>query len=130
LSDFSRDALALADAGAWRDAVDTDAKTTYGSNVNGEFWRWENGLQICRHSLSQQTTLTTTNDFGTTAGTMRYNDTTWTFPAAFLVAPSCFNLGGLASTTGTPSTVSVLSRVLHSSNLTFTVSIFAIGSWS
>jgi hypothetical protein len=82
---FSQSLLTLADAGAWRGALDADAKVVYGSNANGEFWRWESGLQIC---LGEGQSLSTTQS----QGSFYISSTapTWTYPAEFVTAPWAF----------------------------------------
>lgn len=46
-----------------------------GSNENGEYWRWENGLQVCLHRL----TLTKSADTRMTG--------TWDYPSTFAHTP-------------------------------------------
>jgi hypothetical protein len=84
-SDYSQDLLALADAGAWRGALDTDAKVVYGSNANGEFLRWESGLQIC---LGEGQSLASNTATGALFTTLTVP--TWTYPAEFVTAPRAF----------------------------------------
>src|SRR5690606_18429444 len=73
-----------------------------GSNSNGTYVRWENGLQICWRSVSQTGRAPTTQ---TTQSLTVYRDFyTWSFPAAFSVAPMVlapnprFLSGGIAAT--------------------------------
>lgn len=64
--------------------VPTGALIEYGSNANGEYWRFAGGLQICRawRGVSNCT-------LGMTAGLFRTTtDASWTYPAAFAVAPT------------------------------------------
>jgi len=57
-----------------------------GSNANGEYVRWENGLQVCWHRFYQNRPTTTA-----TGSLYRDNDaTTWTFPAAFITSPAVY----------------------------------------
>jgi len=56
-----------------------------GSNSNGTYVRWENGLQICWRSVSQTGRSPSAQ---TTQSLTVYRDFyTWSFPAAFSVAP-------------------------------------------
>jgi len=57
-----------------------DAIVEYGSNANGEYARFYNGVQICWHSLSVGSTgISTAN----TLGGYRSAQSNWTFPVAF-----------------------------------------------
>lgn len=58
--------------------VPTGALMEYGSNANGEYWRYAGGQQICRALLP---------DFSVSANSN--TNQTWTFPAAFATTPSC-----------------------------------------
>lgn len=54
----------------------------YGSNANGEYWRYADGRQICSVAGGGQDTTTASGSlFMTTAVT------TWTFPATFIASP-------------------------------------------
>ena len=57
-----------------------------GSDANGEWVRFEDGTQICTHSLTGQSTATAAGALFTSA-----TSTTWTFPKTFLTGtlPSC-----------------------------------------
>src|SRR5690606_29627636 len=57
-----------------------------GSNANGEYVRWENGLQVCWRILAGTRSTTTA-----TGPLYRDDDaTTWTFPAAFISSPAVY----------------------------------------
>src|SRR5690606_1387037 len=53
-----------------------------GSNSNGTYVRWENGLQVCYHRMNNLGPINTT--YGSLYSSMTYS---WTFPAVFLSAP-------------------------------------------
>jgi len=56
----------------------------YGSNANGEYVRFYNGMQICWHEVSLSGEPVTITSGGIYIGTAR----TWTFPAQFDATPS------------------------------------------
>ena len=128
-SDFSQDLLALADAGAWRDVLDTDAKVVYGSNANGEFWRWENGIQIC---LGVGQSLSTTQ----AQGSFYISSTapTWTYPAEFVTAPWAFGTqydSTVMWVVMMPQSATSLYRLLstYSDSSAIPIKLTAIGRW-
>ena len=57
-----------------------------GSNSNGEYVRWENGLQVCWNSRADERSTTTV------IGSLYQDDaaTMWTFPAAFITSPAVY----------------------------------------
>src|SRR5690606_16148365 len=78
-----------------------------GSNANGEYVRWENGLQVCWFTDTISRTLTKQS------GGLYYYDGAWTYPAAFVSSPTVMpgaidNSGGLywADLVDTPSPTS------------------------
>lgn len=114
--------------------VPTGAVIERGSNANGEYVRFADGLQICtfRDSVTMSTTAT---------GSI-FNNTTsagaWIFPSPFLTGfnPACHvHAQGLVAwaTGGTVSVTSVTSRVVFSSialtNTAITLNNTAIGRW-
>src|SRR5690606_20283793 len=66
-----------------------------GSNSNGEYVRWENGVQVCWRKI---TGLTTTNTQGNIYGSLIQS---WTYPAAFTSAPSVLAAAERTSASGT-----------------------------
>ena len=60
-----------------------------GSNANGEYVIFSNGLQICWQTTTASLNATTSNSnqFGSTAGTMYFSDNAMTFPKAYGTAP-------------------------------------------
>lgn len=106
-----------------------------GSNSNGEYVQWENGLQVCWRKI---TGLTTTNIQGNIYGSLSQS---WTYPAAFTSAPSVLVAAERTSASGTgigwgtfasvPGATSASSLVLASSHSTFegNLVLFAIGRW-
>ena len=58
----------------------------YGSNANGEYVRFADGTQIClRTDTVSSPTTSSTSAFG---GTAYYHLYSWTYPAAFIAAPT------------------------------------------
>src|SRR5690606_14362091 len=57
-----------------------------GSNANGQYVRWENGVQVCWNSRSDTRSTTTAT------GSLYRDDaaTMWTFPAAFITSPAVY----------------------------------------
>ena len=55
----------------------------YGSNGNGQYWRYEDGLQICTHEFSASAAINVGH-----LGGFRSNEQSWTFPAAFVAEPA------------------------------------------
>lgn len=114
--------------------VPTGSVIERGSNANGEYVRFADGLQICtfRDSVTMSTTAT---------GSI-FNNTTsagaWIFPSPFLTGfnPACHvhAQGSVAwATAGTVSVTSVTSRVVFSSialtSTAVTLNNIAIGRW-
>src|SRR5690606_10592554 len=78
-----------------------------GSNSNGEYVRWENGLQVCWVTKTSSETLIRES------GGLFYHEDAWTYPAAFVSSPTVMpgaidNSGGLywADLVDTPSPTS------------------------
>jgi len=113
-----------------------------GSNSNGEYVRWGNGLQICWRSVSQTGRAPSTR---TTQSLTVYRDFyTWSFPAAFSVAPMVlapnprFFSGGSSiayhMATGYVGSVTVASAaIIYESLATFDAieqeALLAVGRW-
>lgn len=104
-----------------------------GSNANGAYWRWESGLQVCRHSMSAASNLTTAH-----GSVFRTSSTVWNYPAAFNVAPSMsamegsgigFCWGGLGSSNVEASSGSFSIVGGISTAAMPTARLIAIGSW-
>ena len=110
-----------------------------GSNANGEYVRWENGLQICwaDRSVINWPAQTTANE-----GSYYASDFTWTFPASFIdtniVITASPGYVGTASTWGATTiyhtsitTTSVILRLwtTHSRPSTSNGVAVAIGGW-
>src|SRR5690606_24377532 len=101
-----------------------------GSNSNGGYVRWENGLQVCWHQLS----------FAFTSGGTNNLLVTWVFPAAF--ANTNYRMIGVSFTanptryifanSGGKTTSSVNARMERPSdtgNVTVPAEVLAIGRW-
>lgn len=101
-----------------------------GSNSNGEYVRWENGLQACWHQLL----------FGFISGGTNNLSVTWVFPAAF--ANTNYRMIGVSFTasprtyifanSGGKTTSSVSARIERPSdtgNVTVPAEVLAIGRW-
>ena len=81
---------AVKDAGKYTDqevsaleALFADSRIVeQGSNENGEYWRWENGLQVCFKGLVSS---------GTFASELE-NSYTWEYPASFASQPPYRNV--------------------------------------
>ena len=58
--------------------VPTGAIIEYGSNANGEYWRYAGGMQICTH------TVTTVGAASPSGALFTSVSTPWTYPAAFV----------------------------------------------
>jgi hypothetical protein len=109
----------------------TGAVVERGSNANGDFTRWADGTQVCWRSG-----LSVTNA-STASGAIFRSSTnaSWTFPAAFSVAPAvmadCENAESWASIAAAPTTTSVQMRaysgIAQASALPLRVS--AVGRW-
>lgn len=111
--------------------VPTGALMQYGSNANGEFWRFTNGLQICL-SQSQSISITTASGAIFIAGSAP----NWTFPIAFaagttpfvssLPIGNSFIWGG--GTSGATNTTAAL-RAYSSASISASVVGLAVGRW-
>jgi len=107
-----------------------------GSNANGSYVKWANGLMVChKYQFLDGTTVVPA---GATAGY------TWTFPQVFSAVPAVFTTWGLASDNVHLVTVGVnmsgaylltdSARIAvhnnHTGDLQPKVNVFAIGTWS
>ena len=111
-----------------------------GSNADGEWTRWADGTQTC---TSAGVTLNSSTTASTTSGIRIGNAPRWTFPIAFIVAPTAnptllqvdsgsTNASFCESQSGTTvSTVSISFVAFSTQGLTVQVSMkgFAIGRW-
>lgn len=108
---------------------------TYGSNSNGTYIRYTNGIQICWYR-----TVDNTIAINNAYGSLFQNVKTWTYPAAFIAAPTVqcseFRWGTGASwgtVGGTPLVASAVLRGIDSiSRATGTdvnITAMAIGVW-
>src|SRR5690606_11982701 len=61
-----------------------------GSNSNGEYVRWENGLQVCWF-VNNPTPAFTARTEGAVSG--YFHSDNWTYPAAFIANPSVAAIG-------------------------------------
>lgn len=116
-----------------RKISDPDGVVAYGSNANGYYARFANGIQICWHTKN------TTNLVDTPYGSLYYSGSDiWTFPAQFIDVPAFFanvksaigiswaGLGADAVNVNSAS-FSVFSPVRAYANAF--VSLLAIGKW-
>ena len=125
-----------ADVKAALDALAGVRIVEMGSNANGNYVRWENGLQICWKEFSS------TGFSAETSGTIQsltYYErrVTWTYPASFVLAPSVtFNgdVNGVGPEVFTHWSTSIFSVALGvnylypNGNITI-ASAIAIGRW-
>lgn len=111
--------------------IPTGALVEYGSNDNGEYWRFIGGLQIC---LSPSFATALNNATGSIYGNTS-SAPTWTFPAVFASTPKAFSIPGTNSTTwGSASanettTNCVLRAFAAGSIASSSVSGIAVGRW-
>ena len=137
------DPVTLALAKSWAEGQFGGSRIVeMGSNSNGTYVRWENGLQICWRSVSQTDRAPSAQ---TTQSLTVFRDVyTWSFPAAFSVAPMVLVSnprlfsGGSAAThhmvTGYVGSVTVTSaNIICESLKTFDAidreSLLAVGRW-
>ena len=101
-----------------------------GSNANGEYVRWENGLQVCWTNVSETVNITSSSALGGYFG----NGTARSFPAAFAARPVVLvtqDEGAFAEALNVLVTgYTVRYRSISSvSNWSNSVYVFAIGRW-
>ncbi|HHV63400.1 MAG TPA: hypothetical protein GXX51_12300 [Firmicutes bacterium] len=125
-----------ADVKAALDALAGVRIVEMGSNANGNYVRWENGLQICWKEFSS------TGFSAETSGTIQsltYYErrVTWTYPASFVLAPSVTFNGDVngsgpevfAHWSKTPSSVALITVYLYPNGIVTVASAIAIGRW-
>lgn len=107
-----------------------------GTNSNGTYVRWENGLQICWHTFPEMSTPNAQGALYASTGSVL-----WTFPARFSVVPVTWGFTTRTSGSGTgvgflaafggPSTTAVGNVNLVSTHNTFAGQpmMVAIGRW-
>ena len=123
--------------GTYPNLVPTGAIMEAGSNANGQYVKYADGTMICTHAFSVTAETGVANAFGTTAGTMYFKDTTWTYPAAFAVRPRVSSggdgdrTGGFTDVTGSMiNTTSATHRVWRTNtSVAQSVTVIAIGRW-
>lgn len=110
-----------------------------GSNENGWYWRWENGLQVCRHRV-------TISGWQGDGYKELINTVQWIFPAAFIGIPFAVASGEAGGALRFPETKGIFvsrqanlqpvtgsSAYFHYSYYiwggTLWISYFAIGRW-
>jgi hypothetical protein len=109
--------------------VATGALFERGSNANGVYYRYANGLQVCTQSHTISTTTAANPPINVGLGS------SWTFPAAFSALPAVYGNGdgGAVSVVGTATSVSTTSctpqiiadRARANQSMQFT----AVGRW-
>lgn len=114
-------------------ALGTGGLMSYGTNANGEYWKFANGLLICK-IVRNITAAVTTN----AAGIYYTNTDTWTFPVPFIVNAPLVNsshvssgvltweLGNLPGLTSTSPAIGAMQSIASRS---FVQSLLAIGRW-
>lgn len=105
-----------------------------GSNANGSYIKFSDGTMICTGQWLQSPATSISNAFGSTAGTMYYNDWEWTFPVAFTTLLGLGSGGGGARAGGFLMSAESLTAATHrvwSANNSSTYYIYAtaIGRW-
>lgn len=124
----------MADEFRTRDGI-VDAIVSQGSNANGEFVRYESGLQLCWAQPFAQATNSRYSDTSITTSSTDY----WTYPADFdddypiAVSGVCSSLSRIVGTTGSTSNGSAPIRTYSLSgaytNTAYSVYTMAIGRW-
>jgi len=114
--------------------VPTGAIIERGSNANGEFVRFADGTQICNATITVTVNTAFTNVFGTTSGNSFRSDSTWSYPSAFIAAPTITGSGGsnasVVEISGEPTTTSTPFYPYTTVNgTTLIISLLAIGRW-
>lgn len=115
--------------------IPTGALMEYGSNANGQFWKFACGTMIC--TFRGTATLGLSVQY---VGTMYYTSISWTFPSAFVgVAPSHHcgaaksgNITYTATSAGESLTGATYFVVEHSGTIpsaTYNINWMAIGRW-
>src|SRR5690606_25969773 len=110
-----------------------------GSNANGEYVRWEDGLQVCWHSINAGNPAAFGS--GTLSDIFRSNTHNWTFPANF-AAPPDVQAHGFRNAAGGNALVGAVYRGVTTTRVEFiqawsgandstpaTIALFAIGVW-
>ena len=104
----------------------------YGSNANGQFFRYEDGLQICTNDFSASAAINVAH-----LGGFRSSEQTWTFPAAFVGEPEiaataadltafgCVETGNTSATRGRFAWTAVTTQTAA----TRAAKLVAIGRW-
>jgi hypothetical protein len=106
-----------------------------GSNSNGGYVYTLSGVLICIHNSSVTSSSSTSNYFGTTAGTVYYGDYTWTYPIAtdraYLIAPKIIPGSEANSVPAyySATTTNTKIRAVNQSNTACAISMLAIGFW-
>jgi hypothetical protein len=117
-------------SGNWRCVNYEYALVQYGSNANGSWIRFPNGLQICQHTI-------TTGALNVAAGAIFATaDTTWTFPVAFASGQALSAYGSDSVGTavwvscGSYSSTSILVKgYCFTSAAARTIAVTAVGRW-
>jgi hypothetical protein len=105
-----------------------------GSNANGHYIRYSNGVQICWHNASVNHTTIRNNNIGTYGWSYYLDSATWTFPQAFVSTDGLTVVTGGAGAgpgiVGTVTTTSTTHALLAPSSGTGTKQhLLAIGYW-
>ena len=111
--------------------VPTGALVEYGSNANGEYWRYAGGMQLCSGSFYASQPITSAE------GALFASTTpeTWTFPVAFATTPRVYFTAAyyLYSTifdqSSTYFKVLLISPVTRSDTTHVNLSFMAFGRW-
>ena len=68
--------------------VPTGALAEYGSNANGEYWKYVGGMMVCVSKVQLTTNTLSTNMFGSASGNSYIASGAFNFPASFISSPS------------------------------------------
>lgn len=98
--------------------VPTGALVEYGSNANGEFWRYVGGMQVCQHYITM-----------TSSGNSSLISSAWTFPADYSGTPNVQATLGFFGNYPAPGAREGLVGVASTSNQQTTVRIYSNGAW-
>lgn len=113
--------------------VPTGALMEYGTNANGEYWRYAGGMQICKFTR----VITGAVNAGPSDGIYYFSSPEWTFPATFVgqvvgasesLIPGkiTFTLGASMNTSNMSPGIGSMAAIASS---TITQSLSAIGRW-
>lgn len=132
------DPVTLALAKSWAEGQFGDSRIVeMGSNSNGEYVRWENGLQVC---FVRMANVSVTTSAITEQGLTIYRVTVvWTLPAAFVKPPVVLHVARTSHTaqltssimmsTSSTNSAELIVAILSDTSLFPRLAALAIGRW-